>query len=67
MPEPGQPITCRFDAGPAQSVLASGEVVWANEQGKGGEFAIRFTDVDPESIDALRHMCGVVHDESGPP
>jgi hypothetical protein len=66
LPEAGQPLTCRFDAGPGQSVLASGEVVWAKEQGKGGEFAIRFTDVDPESIDVLRRMCGVAAAGSSP-
>jgi hypothetical protein len=59
LPEAGQPLTCRFDAGPGQSVLASGEVVWAEQAGKGGEFAIRFTDIDPESVDVLRRMCGV--------
>jgi hypothetical protein len=59
LPEPGQPLTCRFDAGPNESVLASGEVVWAHGAEKGGEFAIRFTDMDPESIDALKRACGV--------
>ena len=29
LPEAGQPLTCRFDAGSGESVLASGEVVWA--------------------------------------
>src|SRR5579863_7353705 len=29
LPEPGQPLTCRFDAGPGEGVLASGEVVWS--------------------------------------
>src|SRR6185312_12029400 len=27
---------------------------------KGGEFAIRFTDMDPESVDALKRLCGMV-------
>ena len=62
LPNEGQPITCRFDAGPGQSVLASGEVVWAQQGGKGGEFGIRFTDMDPESIDSLRRMCGIGKD-----
>jgi hypothetical protein len=59
LPEAGQPLTCRFEAGPGESVLASGEVVWAKQAGKGGEFAIRFVDLDAESAEALRRMCGV--------
>jgi PilZ domain len=59
LPEAGQPLTCRFDAGPGHSVLASGEVVWAQGADKGGEFAIRFTDMDPESVDALKRACGI--------
>lgn len=59
LPEAGQPLTCRFDAGSNASVLASGEVVWTQGAEKGGEFAIRFTDMDPESVDALKKLCGV--------
>jgi hypothetical protein len=61
LPEPGQPLTCRFDAGAGggQTVLASGEVVWAQGAEKGGDFAIRFTEMDPESVEALRRACGV--------
>ena len=50
LPEQGQPLTCRFDAGPGQSVLASGEVIWTEQAGKGGEFGIRFTDMDPVEL-----------------
>jgi len=59
LPEPGQPLTCRFEAGPGQGVLASGEVIWAQGAEKGGDFAIRFTDMDPESVEALNRACGV--------
>lgn len=59
LPEPGQPLTCRFDAGPGQSVLAAGEVAWAQGSDRGGEFGVRFTDVDTESVQALKHVCGV--------
>jgi hypothetical protein len=59
LPEAGQPLTCRFDAGSGGSVLASGEVVWTQGAEKGGEFAIRFTDMDPESVDALKRICGL--------
>jgi len=59
LPEPGQPLTCRFDAGPGRSVLAAGEVAWAQGGDRGGEFGVRFTDVDAESVEALKHVCGV--------
>ena len=59
LPEQGQPLTCRFDSGPGQSVLASGEVVWSLPVERGGEFGIRFTDMDAESVDALKRICGL--------
>jgi hypothetical protein len=59
LPEVGQPLTCRFDAGPGQSVMVSGEVTWTESADKGGEFGIRFTDMDADSIDTLRRVCGV--------
>lgn len=59
LPEVGQPLSCRFEAGPGGNVIASGEVVWKQEAGKGGEFGIRFTDLDEQSADALRKMMGV--------
>jgi hypothetical protein len=58
LPEIGQPLTCRFDTGRADGVLASGEVVWKQEAGRGGEFGIRFTDLDPESARALSIITG---------
>jgi hypothetical protein len=62
LPEAGQTLTCRFDAGPGHNVLASGEVVWAQGAEEGGEFGVRFTDVDPESVAALKGICGVEGD-----
>jgi hypothetical protein len=59
MPEPGQPLTCRFEAGAGEGVLASGEVVWAQGAERGGDFAIRFTDMDAESVEAVKRACGV--------
>ncbi len=58
LPEVGQPLTCRFDAGSA-TVLASGEVIWREEQGRGGEFGIQFTNLDPESAAALARIVGM--------
>jgi hypothetical protein len=68
LPEQGQPLTCRFDSGPGQSVLASGEVVWSLPVERGGEFGIRFTDMDAESVDSLKRICGlpVVGDKEPP-
>jgi len=65
LPEAGQPLTCRFDAGPGQGVLASGEVVWTRSADQGGEFGIRFTEMDAESVDALKRACGL--EEGGGP
>jgi hypothetical protein len=59
LPEQGQPLTCRFDAGSGQSVLVSGEVVWSQGADKGGEFGVRFTDMDAESVESLKRVCGV--------
>ncbi len=59
LPEPGQPLTCRFDGGPGTNVLAAGEVVWAKGEARGGEFGVRFTDVDSEGVDALKRLCGM--------
>jgi hypothetical protein len=59
LPEQGQPLTCRFDGGAGQSVLASGEVVWAAGADNGGEFGVRFTDMDHESVDALKKIIGI--------
>lgn len=58
LPEVGQPLSCRFDVGNGMSVLASGVVIWKQEEGKGGEFGIRFTNLDDESIEALRSLLG---------
>jgi len=67
LPDAGQPLTCRFDAGAGTGVLASGEVVWSKGGDKGGEFAIRFTDMDPESVDALKRLCGLAAQEEPRP
>jgi hypothetical protein len=65
LPEPGQPLTCRFDAGAGNSVLASGEVAWSLGAERGGEFGVRFTEVDAESVDALKRICGVAAQPAG--
>lgn len=58
VPDVGQPLTCRFESGSA-TVLAGGEVVWRTEQGRGGEFGVRFTNLNPESATALDRIVGI--------
>jgi hypothetical protein len=58
LPELGQQITCRFESAPGQSVITSGEVLWARGADTGGEFGIRFTEMDAESVEALKRVCG---------
>ena len=53
LPEVGQPVMCRFDAGHGMTVTAAGEVLWKEDMGDGGEFGIRFTNLDGASTVAL--------------
>ncbi len=62
LPEIGQPITCRFDAGQGLTVVAAGEVLWKDEMGDGGEFGIRFTNLDAPSTVALQRIMGMAED-----
>lgn len=62
LPEVGQPVTCRFDAGQGMVVVAAGEVLWNDEMGEGGEFGIRFTNLDSASTVALQRIVGMVEE-----
>jgi hypothetical protein len=62
LPEVGQPITCRFDAGQGAEVVAAGEVLWKEDHGDGGEFGIRFTNLDGQSAAALQRILGSTSD-----
>ena len=59
LPELGQPLVFRFDGGTGE-IVAEGSVLWRDEQAKGGEFGVRFTKMTPESLTALREICGIV-------
>jgi hypothetical protein len=63
LPDIGQPLTFRFDVGPDSQVVCGAEVTWKQELGKGGEFGVRFTNLDAESAVALEHILGF----GGPP
>jgi hypothetical protein len=62
LPEVGQPVMCRFDAGQGMPIAAAGEVVWRDDMGDGGEFGIRFTNLDAPSTVALQRILGMGED-----
>ena len=64
LPEVGQPLLCRFGSG-AQEISAEADVVWRREGARGGEFGIRFTNLDGASAAALWEMCGMNRGEPG--
>jgi hypothetical protein len=57
LPEVGEPLLCRFEAG-GREVVVQGEVVWRNEEACGGDFGVRFSEIDSESLQALREIAG---------
>jgi len=63
LPEIGQPLLCRFGSG-AQEISAEADVVWRKEGPRGGEFGIRFTNLDGASAAALWEMCGATRGEA---
>jgi hypothetical protein len=56
LPEPGETLVCRFD-GFGGEVVADGQVIWCHEQGRGGEFGVRFTRLDERAAQLLDSMC----------
>jgi PilZ domain len=59
LPELGQQVTCRFEAGGGDSVVGSGEVMWCRAAEKGGEFGVRFTEMDAGCVESLKRVCGL--------
>lgn len=57
LPEIGDAIVCRFNANGAE-VVVQGEVIWRNDEAFGGDFGIRFIEMDPESLATLRELLG---------
>lgn len=62
LPDVGEKLVCRFD-GMGHEIVVEGEVIWRNEEAKGGEFGLRFTGLDAASEDAVKAMCAEL---SGP-
>jgi hypothetical protein len=57
LPDVGDKLVCRFD-GMGSEVTAEGEVIWRNQEARGGEFGLRFTGLDPQTEEVIRAMCG---------
>lgn len=62
LPAVGDKLVCRFD-GMGAEVVAEGEVIWKNQEARGGEFGMRFVDLDPDTAEAVRAMCGSLGSE----
>jgi hypothetical protein len=63
LPEVGETVSCRLDTGSGE-IFAEGEVVWLQEQAKGGEFGVRFSHIDDESLLILEEFCGGFAEET---
>lgn len=62
LPEVGQELTLRFDAGTGE-VAVVGLVVWREEQARGGEFGLEFRAIDDSSLESLKELCGVTDEQ----
>ncbi len=56
LPNPGDKLTCRFD-GVGGEVIATGEVMWCRDEGRGGEFGLRFISLDQAGAQVLESLC----------
>ncbi|MEP7121710.1 MAG: PilZ domain-containing protein [Byssovorax sp.] len=65
LPAIGDKLVCRFD-GMGAEVVAEGEVIWKNQEARGGEFGLRFVDLDPDTAEAVRAMCGSLGSDDEP-
>jgi hypothetical protein len=63
LPEVGQPLLCRFDAGAAGEIHTQCEVLWRQEGDSGGEFGMRFVDLDPQSAEAIARIVHLSHEK----
>lgn len=56
LPEVGDKLVCRFDS-MGNELVVDGEVLWRNEAARGGDFGLRFFDLDNDTEKAVRAMC----------
>ncbi len=56
MPKPGEELVCRFD-GHGGEIVARGEVVWTDRNGRAGEFGLRFVGLDRKGMKLLEDIC----------
>lgn len=63
LPEIGERLLCRFE-GVGTEVVAEAEVIWREEQDRGGEFGLRFMRLDAAAQDRLRVMCAPEESEN---
>ena len=61
LPDVGDKVVCRFD-GMGSEIVVDGEVLWRNEEAKGGEFGLRFVGLDDATAGAVRAMCMTLGD-----
>ncbi len=62
LPEVGDTLVCRFD-GMGAEIAVEGEVIWRNPKARGGEFGLRFLNLEPAAAEAVRAMCGALRGE----
>ncbi|MBL9023336.1 MAG: PilZ domain-containing protein [Myxococcales bacterium] len=66
LPAVGEKLVCRFD-GIDGEIVALGDVLWTTEQARGGEFAVRFVELDEETVSALKQLIDIDAPEAPAP
>ncbi|RYE92160.1 MAG: PilZ domain-containing protein, partial [Myxococcales bacterium] len=58
LPDNGQTLSFRFETGSGE-VSLDGQVVWREEQARGGEFGVRFAPADEAALGTIRRALGL--------
>ncbi|MCA9620337.1 MAG: PilZ domain-containing protein, partial [Myxococcales bacterium] len=67
LPREGERLVCRFD-GVGGEIVCEGEVAWLSDEGRGGEFGVRFTNLDDRAFALLEDLCELPEEaEEAPP
>ncbi len=56
LPQPGEALVCRFN-GVGGEIVAEGQVSWCRQEDRGGEFGVRFTNLDAYGAQLLEAIC----------